>query len=221
MDDESKKYLTINTHRGLFTYNRLAFGVSSAPAIFQRTMESLLLGLPRVAVYLDDILVTGRDEAEHLSTLDEVLSRLKEAGLRLHRRKCAFLQAEVEYLVHRINADGLHPVQSKVRAIEEAPPPKTVTELKAFLGLLNYYNKFLPNLFTRLAPLHQLLIKDAPWIWRKEQEDAFRVSKQLLKSAKVLGHYTAEKDLVLACDASPYGVGPCCHMLWKMGVKSH
>ncbi|XP_031432706.1 uncharacterized protein K02A2.6-like [Clupea harengus] len=207
MEDDSKKYLTINTHRGLFTYNRLPFGVSSAPAIFQRTMESLLQGLPRVAVYLDDILLTGRDIVEHLSTLDEVLGRLKEAGLRLRRSKCAFLQDQVEYLGHKIDAEGLHPVQSKVTAIEEAPPPTTVTELKAYLGLLNYYNKFLPNLATRLAPLHRLLRKDIQWTWKKEQEDAFCLSKQLLKSAKVLAHYSADKELVLACDASPYGVG--------------
>ncbi|CAM4597728.1 unnamed protein product [Leuciscus chuanchicus] len=207
MDDASKKYLTINTHRGLFTYNRLPFGVSSAPAIFQQTMENLLQGLPRVAVYLDDIILTGRDEVEHLSTLDEVLRRLKDAGLRLHRSKCAFLQSEVEYLGHVVNAEGLHPVQSKVRAIEEAPSPTTVTELKAYLGLLNYYNKFLPSLATHLAPLHKLLRKDVSWAWNKEQEEAFQNSKQLLKSAKVLGHYSADKDLVLACDASPYGVG--------------
>lgn len=207
MDEDSKKYLTINTHRGLFTYNRLPFGVSSAPAIFQRTMESLLQGLPNVVVYLDDILLTGSDTREHLKTLDEVLKRLKKAGLRLHRNKCVFLQEQVEYLGHRINAEGLHPVQSKVRAIEEAPPPTTVTELKAFLGLLNYYNKFLPNLATRLAPLHQLLRKGVPWSWNKEQQEAFSLAKQLLKSAKVLCHYSADKDLVLACDASPYGVG--------------
>uniref|UniRef100_A0AAQ4NRX0 Gypsy retrotransposon integrase-like protein 1 n=1 Tax=Gasterosteus aculeatus aculeatus TaxID=481459 RepID=A0AAQ4NRX0_GASAC len=207
MDDTSKKYLTINTHRGLFTYNRLPFGVSSAPAIFQRTMENLLQGLPRVAVYLDDIILTGRDEAEHLSMLDEVLRRLKDAGLRLHRSKCAFLQNEVEYLGHKVNAEGLHPVQSKVRAIEEAPPPTTVTELKAYLGLLNYYNKFLPSLATRLAPLHKLLRKDVLWTWNNEQDEAFQNSKQLLKSAKVLCHYSADKDLVLACDALPYGIG--------------
>ncbi|KAI4881067.1 hypothetical protein NFI96_009116 [Prochilodus magdalenae] len=170
-------------------------------------MESLLQGLPRVAVYLDDILLTGRDLAEHLSTLDEVLRRLKEAGLRLHRRKCSFLQDQVEYLGHKINAEGLHPVQTKVRAIEEAPRPTTVTELKAYLGLLNYYNKFLPNLATHLAPLHRLLRKDAQWTWTKDQEDAFCLSKQLLKSANVLSHYSADKELVLACDASLYGVG--------------
>lgn len=207
MEEESKKYLTVNTHRGLFTYNRLPFGVSSAPAIFQRTMESLLQGLPMVAVYLDDILLTRRDEAEHLRTLNEVLRRLKEAGLRLHRRKCAFLQDEVEYLGHKVDAEGLHPVVSKVRAIEEAPSPTTVTELKAYLGLLNYYNKFLPNLATRLAPLHRLLRKDVWWAWNREQEEAFQHSKQWLKSAKVLVPYSADRELVLACDASPYGVG--------------
>lgn len=156
-------------------------------------------------MYLDDILLTGRDEAEHLSTLDEVLRRLKEAGLRLHRRKCAFLQDEVEYLGHIINAEGLHPVQSKVTAIEEAPMPTTVTELKAYRGLLNYYNN--PNLAMHLAPLLKLLRKEAQWTWNKEQEDAFRLSKQMLKSAKVLSHYRADRNLVLACDASPYGVG--------------
>lgn len=98
-------------------------------------------------------------------------------------------------------------MQSKVTAIEEAPTATTVTELKAYLGLLNYYNKFLPNLATHLAPLHKLLRKEAQWTWNKEQDDAFRLSKQMLKSAKVLSHYRADRDLVLACDASPYGVG--------------
>ncbi|XP_060786568.1 LOW QUALITY PROTEIN: uncharacterized protein K02A2.6-like [Neoarius graeffei] len=219
MDEGSKKYLTVNTHRGLFTYNWLAFGVSSAPAIFQRTMESLLQGLPRVAVYLDDILLTGRDEAEHLRKLDEVLRRLKEAGLRLHRGKCAFLRNEVEYLGHIINAEGLHPVQSKVTAIEDAPQPTNVTELKAYLGLLNYYNKFLPNLATCLAPLHQLLRKETQWMWNKEQENAFRVSKQMIKSAKVLSHYSADKELVLACDASPYGIGAVLSQVMEDGSE--
>lgn len=81
LDEESNKYVTVNMHRGLFTYNRLPFGVASAPAIFQRTMEGLLKGIPLVAVYLDDILVSGQDEADHLKNLSEVLRRLEEAGL--------------------------------------------------------------------------------------------------------------------------------------------
>ena len=219
MDEESRKYLTVNTHKGLFVYNRLPFGVSSAPAIFQRTMESLLQGLPHVAVYLDDILLTGPTEFEHLQTLDEVLRRLEEAGLRLHRKKCSFLQDEVEYLGHKVDAEGLHPVDSKVAAIEEAPSPTTVSELKAYLGLLNYYNRFLPNLATLLAPLHCLLRKDVPWAWGREQEDAFRESKQLLKSAEVLAHYSADADLVLSCDASPYGVGAVLSQRTKDGCE--
>ena len=82
MEETSKEYLTINTHKGLFRYNGLLFGVASAPAIFQRTMESLLQGLKHVAVYLDDILITGQSEADHLRTLEDVLGRLEAAGMR-------------------------------------------------------------------------------------------------------------------------------------------
>ena len=207
MDEESKKFLTVNTHRGLFTYNRLPFGVASAPAIFQRTMESLLRGIPFVAIYLDDILITGETEADHLANLAAVLMRLKEAGLKLRRNKCIFMQEAVEYLGHRVDAQGLHPVQNKVKAIVEAPAPTTVTELKSYLGLLNYYGRFLPNLSTLLAPLHELLRKDVRWTWKKKQEEAFQSSKALLNSAAVLVHYSADRELILSCDASPYGVG--------------
>lgn len=115
-------------------------------------MEGLLKGIPQIDVYLDDILVMGVDEADHLNNLDKVLLRLEEAGLRLKRSKCAFLQKEVEYLGHRLDAQGLHPVEKKVQAIMEAPAPINVTELKAYLGLLNYFNKFLPNMATLLEP---------------------------------------------------------------------
>lgn len=153
LDEESKKYVTVNTHRGIFKYNRLPFGVTSVPDIFRRTMEGLLKGIPLVVVYLDDILVSGEDEADHLKNLAEVLSRLEEAGLLLKRSKCAFMQKEVEYLGHRVDAKGLHPVKKKVKAIMDAAAPTSITELKAYLSLLNYFNKFLPNLATLLAPL--------------------------------------------------------------------
>ena len=136
LDEESKKLVTINTHKGWFRYNRLPFGVSAAPAIFQRTIEGILQGIPKVCVYLDDILVTGRTEDEHLKNLDKVLNRLEEAGMRLKRSKCAFLLPAVEYLGHHISADGLRPTQEKIRAIKEAPAPQDVTQLRAFLGLI-------------------------------------------------------------------------------------
>ncbi len=163
LDDDSKKFATINTHRGLYQYNRLPFGVASAPAIFQRMMENLLHGLPNVTVYIDDVLVTGASDSEHLRNLDGVLTRMGEAGLRLKKDKCTFMLPEVEYLGHKISRHGLQPTPEKVRAVADAPPPQDVTQLKSFLGLVNYYGKFLPNLSTALAPLHFLLQKQTKW----------------------------------------------------------
>ena len=172
LDSESRKYTVINTHRGLFCYNLLPFGISSAPGIFQRTMESLLRGMERVVVYLDDVLVTGRTEEEHLATLDEVLRRMREAGLRLRRDKCMFLAPSVIYLGHRIDAQGLHPVADKLQAITEVPSPHNVSELKSYLGPLTYYAKFLPNLSTTLALLYKLLKAEMWWKWGTKQERA-------------------------------------------------
>ncbi|KAI7796507.1 hypothetical protein IRJ41_023564, partial [Triplophysa rosa] len=192
LDAESRKYVTVNTHKGLFTYRVLPFGVSSSPAIFQWTIEGVLQGLPHVAVFLDDILVTGRNDEEHLQTLARVMDRLQEAGLRLKWSKCSFTEKEVLFLGHKVDKTGLLPAPEKVTAIQNAPSPKNVTELKAYLGLLNYYNTFLPNLSTVLAPVHKLLRKD---------------SKKMINSVQVLVHYDLQKEVILSCDASPYGLG--------------
>lgn len=209
LDEDSKRYVTLNTHKGLFTVNRLPFGVASSPAIFQRIMEGLLQGIPRVAIYLDDILITGRNDQEHLHTLSEVLKRFMDGRMRLKREKCAFMQRKAEFLGHRVDSTGLRPLSNKVEALQKAPAPRNVTELKAYLGLLNYYHRFLPNLATLLAPLHNLLRKSVigVWHWSSEQREAFEKSKQLIQSPEVLVHYDTQKDLILACDASPYGVG--------------
>ena len=103
LDDDSKKYTTINTHRGLFQYNRFLYGISSAPGIFQRTMENLLQGIPYVTVRVDDILVLGANDEEHITNLEEVLKRLSNTGARLKKSKCMFMASEVTYLGQRIN----------------------------------------------------------------------------------------------------------------------
>lgn len=130
-----------------------------------------------------------------------------DGGLRLKREKCAFMQREADFLGHRVDSTGLRPLLNKVEALQKAPAPRNVTELKAYLGLLNYYHRFLPNLSTLLAPLHNLLRKSVKWHWSSEQREAFEKSKQLIQSPEVLVHYDTQKDLILACDASPYGVG--------------
>ena len=159
IDEASKKYLTVNTIKGLYQYNRLPFGVASAPAIFQRSMDTLLQGLPGVSVYLDDVLVTGSSIEEHILNLDKVPNKFQSVGLRLNKSKCKFTSSRVEFFGHIIDERGLHPTKDKIIAIQEAPQPKNVTELKSFLGLLNYYSKFLPSLSSTLAPLYTLLQK--------------------------------------------------------------
>ena len=113
--------MVVNTHKGLFRYNRLPFGISLAPGIFQRTMESLLQDIPSVIVYIDDILISGQSEEEHLQLLERVLDRLETAGLRLKREKCLLMAELVEYLGHRIDKNGLHPPKEKVKAVCDAP----------------------------------------------------------------------------------------------------
>lgn len=207
LEEESRRYVVINTHRGLFEYTRLPFGVSSAPGIFQRVMESILRGIPNVVVYLDDILITGPDDETHLETLETVLKRLSEAGLRARKVKCVFLAHSVVYLGHKIDSEGLHPMPEKVKAIQEAPRPSNVSELKSYLGLLSYYSKFLPNLSTVMAPLYKLLQKKQEWLWESPQETAFVESKELLLSSRVLAHFNPKLEIRLACDASNYGIG--------------
>ena len=124
-------------------------------------------------MYTDDILVTGATEEEHLQALDAVLTRLEKADLRAKKIKCAFMVPLVYYLGYRITAEGIHPLPSKVKAIKEAPVPSNVTELKAYLGLLTYYSKFLPNLSTTFAPLYSLLRKHSPWERSADQMKAF------------------------------------------------
>ena len=209
LSEESRKLVTINTSLGLFQYNRLPFGVSAAPAIFQHTMETLLQGMEHVCVYIDDILLTGATEEEHIKTLDEVLQRLETAGVRLKQSKCAFMKSEVEFLGHRVTRHGVQPTEDKVRAVSRAPTPTNVSQLRSFLGLMNYYSRFLPNLSSTLAPLYLLLQKSsyASWFWGTEQQKAFESAKAQLSSDTLLVYYCGDKPLLLSCDASSYGLG--------------
>ncbi|KAJ7990617.1 hypothetical protein DPEC_G00302250 [Dallia pectoralis] len=207
VDEKSKELLTIVTHKGLFRYCRLPFGITSAPALFQRAMDQILSGVPGVLCYLDDILVTGKDEEEHLRNLDATLQRLRDYGLRVRKDKCAFFQSSIEYLGHVIDAQGLHKAPSKVKAILDAPVPQNVSQLRSFLGLLNYYGRFVPSLATKLKPLHQLLCRGKTWKWTEQCDEALVKTKEALLKSEALTHFDPALPIQLACDASPYGVG--------------
>ena len=137
LSEESKQFLTINTNKGLYQYQGLPFGVASAPAIFQSTMDTILKGIDGVVCYIDDILITGAPKSAR-NRLEAVLSRLERYGVQLKWSKCSFLQEKVQFLDHVIDAEGVHPSPEKVQAVVESPSPATVTELRSFLGMLQY-----------------------------------------------------------------------------------
>ena len=186
LEDPSKEFLTINTHKGLYQYTRLPFGMSSAPAIFQRTMDSILAGIPHVACYIDDIIVTGTTN-QSIGTI--VLSRLKSYGIKAKKEKCLFFSKSVQYLGYIISSSGLHTVPSKMEAILNAPRPTNVQELRSFLGFINYYRKFIPNLSSILTPLNALLQKGVRWEWTETCSTAIKEAKMRLQAAPILMHY--------------------------------
>ena len=201
LDPEFKKYVTISTQKWLL---RLPFGVSLAPAIFQRTMERVLHGIRNTIVHTDDILVTAASDKEHLETLEEVLSQLAESGMRLKRSKCVY--GAFSY----ISAEGTRPTEDIKRAILGAPVPQNVTQLRSFLGLINFYGKFLRNLADTLAPLYKLLQKQENKQWGPSQEMAFKEAKAQLISPCLLAHFDPVETSIMSSDASPYGIARSC-----------
>lgn len=207
VDEATALLLTLNTPIGLMKMNRLAFGVSAAPAIFQRVMSSALAGMEGVACLLDDIAVMGRTMEEHNQRLREVMKKLQDMGLRLNLKKCVFATNSITFLGHMIDAEGLHPSPTKVKEIQEKPAPTSKETLRAFLGLYNFYEKFLPDKATILEPLYRLLESKRPWAWGEAEQAAFERAKSILSSDLTLVGYDLNKELLLICDSSEYGLG--------------
>ena len=219
LDKDSRVYVTINTHLGLFRYTRLPFGIALAPAIFQRTMDTILQGLPHVQCYIDDIIITGSSEEEHLHNLEEVLKRFSHYGIRVKEDKCAFFKDKVVYLDHEISSEGLHTAPKKAEAIEAVPTPSNVQQLRSFLGLLHYYRKFIPDLASLVYPMNKLLQAKSTWNWIDECDKAFALAKEKLTSSTILAHYNPKYPLRLATDASSYGVGAVISHIFPNGVE--
>lgn len=207
VDDDSKDLLTISTHLGLFRYNRLTFGVACAPAKFQKIMDSLFVSIKGVAVFQDDILITGKNKSEHFKNLQTVLSILQRVGLKVNYKKCIFFKESIEYLGFIIDKNGLHPSNKKTQIIDDAPRPQNVKQLQSFLGSINYYGRFVKNMSTMLNPLYNLLKLNAKWTWNDLCDQAFENIKKTLKSDNVLVHYNLDLELRLTTDASSVGIG--------------
>lgn len=207
VEENSREYLTINTQKGLFRYTRLAFGVSSAPSIFQEVMDKILRGIDGVFCYLDDILIGGRDERDCEEKLTEVMNRLRKFKVKVNSDKCKFFEDKLKFLGFYISGQGVEPDTVKVEAIVNAPEPKDVTQLRAFLGLINYYGRFIKDLSSLLHPLYRLLGKDVEFKWESDCKESFEKCKKLMAGDNILVHYNPNLPLYLICDASLYGVG--------------
>ena len=170
-------------------------------------MDTILHDVPGVICYIYDLLVTGKTKDDHLHNLGEAFQRMEKHGFRLKREKCIFLQESVEYLGHQIDQTGIQVVPTKIDAIVNAAEPTNVQELRSFLGLLNYYGKFIRNLSSILHPLNRLLQVQQKWDWTEECFRAFKRAKDQLPSSEVLIHYDPKLPINLANDASEYGIG--------------
>ncbi|XP_063390024.1 uncharacterized protein K02A2.6-like [Cydia fagiglandana] len=207
LDEDSRAYTVINTHRGLFKYNRLVFGLASSPGIFQKFMVNLLRDIPDVVVFFDDILIKSRDLDSHVKAIKQVFTILQASGLKLKKKKCDFLSRQVEYLGFIVDENGVRVNPDKIKPIVNMPHPTNTTELKSFLGMVNFYGKFVKNLSGYLGPLYELLKKGRHFTWGKIQNDAFEYVKKLLCSTEVLAHYDMTRTTVVTCDASARGLG--------------
>lgn len=219
LEDESRKYTTISTSKGLFQYTRLIYGLASAPAIFQRIMDTLLAGLEGVVVFLDDILISASSRELHVRRLENVLKILNDAGFKLSPDKCEFFCKKIKYLGHVIDKNGLHMNPEKITDISNIPYPENVKQLQAFLGVVNFYRRFMPDASTLLNPLHQLLKHDSKFVWTKECSDAVDTLKKSLLSTNCLAHFNANSKTILTVDASPVGVGAVLSQIGEDGLE--
>ena len=212
MAEQSKEITAFSSGEDLYQFCRMPFGITNGPASFSRLMSVVLSGVPMdvAQAYLDDVLVSGRDFEDHLRNLDLVLTRLREHGLKVSPEKCALFRTEVDYLGHRVSKDGIQPLEKNVVAIRDFPRPSTLRQLRSFLGMVNFYKKFIPNSETMLKPLYEATAgKPRKLPWSPGCEEAFVAAKSALTEAPVLAYpdFGEGCTFYVTCDASGTGVG--------------
>lgn len=207
--EEDRPKTAFATHKGLFQFKCMPFGMANSPASFERLMDVVLNGLQweRCLVYLDDVIVFGKSFEDTLENLSTVFERFKMANLKLKPKKCFLFQEEVSYLGHLVTKDGVKCDPAKLEAIENWPVPESVPDVRSFLGIASYYRKFIDNFSTISFPLTQLTRKNQKFVWSDQCKTAFHTLKTSLISAPILAYPTRNDPFILDTDASLYGIG--------------
>ncbi|BHF85394.1 hypothetical protein SprV_1002855900 [Sparganum proliferum] len=214
VEEEDIPKTAVTTPFGLFEFLRMPFGLRNAAQSFQRFIDDILRGLSFTYVYIDDILVASSSAEEHASHLRQIFDRLQQHGLQLNVEKCTFGVSSLDFLGHHVDQHGITPLLEKVQSILSFPVPKTLTQLRRFIGLLNYYRRFIPHCAATLAPLTDLLKSKAkPIELPPAAHSAFETAKKALADATLLHHLSSDPhaQLILTTDASNSAVGAVLH----------
>jgi hypothetical protein len=197
------------TKFGHFEYLVMPFGLTNAPAAFQRYVNSVIKDYlyDFVIAYLDDIIIFSDSKEDHIRHVKLVLRNLRMAKLQVKLRKCEFHVQETDFLGHRITQEGIETDKTKVQAIRDWPQPKNVKELQSFIGMINYYRRYIQGYASIMVPLFKLLKKDIDYEWGPEQEKAFKQAKHYLTTAPILAQFDYEKPTTLETDASDFAIG--------------
>lgn len=206
---EHRHITAFSTPYGHFEFDRMPFGMCNAVSTFQKMADLLFYGLIGLdcIVYLDDAAIASKDWTSHISTLREVFERFREAGLTIKLSKCKFGMKTINVLGHRIDAEGIHPLQEKMEAIKEMPEHDTVSQVRRFLGMCSYYRRFIPNFAKISGPIADLIKKDVEWRWTKIEKNAFYALIRELTSGRCVAHFDNKLPVTLKVDASRSGLG--------------